>query len=73
MRGLRFLLASNLQLAFIDLDVVELASLIPNQFGKVVRKGTNDDLGYKRFSFKTTEKSGPTKNLSVVKLKQAIC
>ena len=59
MRGLRFLLASNLQLAFTD--VVELASLIPNQFGKVVRKGTNDDLDYKRFSFKTTEKSGPTK------------
>ena len=60
-------------MAFIDLDVVELASLIPNQFGKVVRKRKNDDLGYKRFSFKTTEKSGPTKNLSVVKLKQAIC
>ena len=48
-------------MAFIDLDVVELASLIPDQFGKVVRKRTNDDLDYKRFSFKTTEKSGPTK------------
>ena len=59
MRGLRFLLASNLQLAFTD--VVELASLIPDQFGKVVRKGTNDDLGYKRVSFKTIEESGPTK------------
>ena len=59
MRGLRFLLASNLQLAFTD--VVELASLIPDQFGKVVRKGTNDDLGYKRVSFKAIEESGPTK------------
>ena len=59
MRGLRFLLASNLQLAFTD--VVELASLIPNQFGKVVRKRTNDDLGYKRVSFKAIEESGPTK------------
>ena len=48
-------------MAFIDLDVVELASLIPNQFVEVVGKRTNDDLDYKRFSFKTVEESGPTK------------
>ena len=50
LRGLRFLLASNLLLAFIDLDLVELASLIPNQFVEVVRKRKNDDLYYKRVS-----------------------